>query len=655
MRKLFLSLCCALALLTTAPVADAAIFVRITDGTITVDGLLTATRGGLNLAKASLAPADTLDATDTLTVLTCAVRPCTVFFPSGAATAQAGDSFKLQDVSSTSLGRVEKFDSGASADRVSLKGLKITSLVAGKVLTLTYGTQAGDLRALSSTQATSYAATAAMSGSFKTGAGLRATACLAGTTSTEVGTPCARLTLAVNGTTVDGQGTTAISTVSVPCNNSFPSVNPCGTNGIWTASLGTFSGVNDSKSISCPSTCLPVQVGTLVAQFNGVNEVLQLTASAHGGFANVTDENGGVEETALALVNELGANRWVTFSAAVERCRAEPKSPAINDTRNINNSSTLPISFELWCGIYTPAGSAGIPLVSLVDTPLLPGAANTRYEASRETFLPAPGQLALKDITNLSYVYDVFVGTEPNPVDSRLGPLTYADCKNGSLRLEIELLDSKGVNVGVVKVYLGSNASDNFKSACNGFEDIGLNILSNPDARVDTSGLAGNLASACCLTFGQLQKGQLGKYLVRKIAFVVSPGTPAANPAENYKVTFFDGNVTGNGISVSALSSLQLVTGVARSFDLITNGVSIVITKLTGNNPGIVKVVRSQDIVINGGKFTTSVAINDMSPESGADYSVSLCPNGAEQTDPNLPVNTPLGICISDQARLRLL
>jgi hypothetical protein len=65
-----------------------------------------------------------------------------------------------------------------------------------------------------------------------------------------------------------------------------------------------------------------------------------------------------------------------------------------------------------------------------------------------------------------------------------------------------------------------------------------------------------------------------------------------------------------------------------------------VITKLTGQNAGVVKVVPSSQIVINGGKYTTSVNVNDIQAESGQSYAISLCPNGTEQNDPNLPANT---------------
>src|SRR5687767_338896 len=125
MRKLFLSVGCALILLATATVSDAAIFVKMTDGTVagTVDGLVDPTpgiptdlwvKGGLRFAKPSVALSGTTDVTDTLTLLSCTTRPCRIYFPGGepvvtGATPPAGALFRLEDVSSTSLARVEKF------------------------------------------------------------------------------------------------------------------------------------------------------------------------------------------------------------------------------------------------------------------------------------------------------------------------------------------------------------------------------------------------------------------------------------------------------------------------------------------------------------------------------------------------------------------
>ncbi|HKZ03966.1 MAG TPA: hypothetical protein VJU81_00725 [Methylomirabilota bacterium] len=658
MRKVLLSLVCAVVLLGTATVSDANITLSISDGTTTVS----ASKGGLVLTKSSPAPSGTLDVTDTMNILTCPTRPCRVYFPSGIvhpALPLSTDTFIIQDVASATPAKITKFDSGASADRVSMSGIKFTARAAGKILTVIYGNGSGDLRALTSTQSASYSVSAAFSGFFRTSAGLRAGACKAGTLSTdmdEVSEACVRLSITLNATEVNGQGTAPSTTVAVPCNNAFPTVNPCGTGGLWTATTGSFTGVNDGRSISCPSSCSPVHRSTLTARFNAINDVLQLTASTHGTMSNIPDQSGGAEESALALAGEVPLNRWVTTAPSVERCRAEWKSPAIRETRNIGpNPSTIPLSTELHCGFLAQAPPEGIPLISLADTGLLPGAASTRYEASRVTFLPepGPGQLQFKGINTLSVSYDVFVGQDTSPTDRRLEDFQYVDCFNGSVHLAIQLVDSKGVGLGELFVYLGTE--NNFKNKCDGFESIGADIKNNPDARVDASQLLGGLAVPCCSKFSDLQKGQIGNARVRKIAFVVSrPISPPSDPlTENYKVLFKDANVNG----ITAVSSLRVVTGETRvTGELSTNGVSFVITKLTGTfGLGIKKVIPSSEITIIGGKFAGSVNTNDIDPESGAQYGISLCPNGTEQNDPSLPPNTPLGICIADQAIMTLL
>jgi hypothetical protein len=662
MLKLSLRLGLAVVVLASATPSDAGIFVTISDGTSTVTGTASIPgKGNFTLYKASPAPTGTLDVTDTLTLLTCTARPCTVFFPSGQAIQQGSDTFKFQDVSSTALARVEKFDSQASADRVSLRGIKITSLAAGRTLTVTYGVQSGDLRTLTTG---SYPATAALSGTFRTngGTGLtRATACTAGLTSTDVATPCAKLTVKINGTTLNNQGATAIATAAVPCNNSFPTVNPCGTNGSW-SSTGSFSGVNDSNSISCPNPCVPVQVGTLVAKFAGSNEALQLPTSASTGFANVSDQNGGLEEIFLTLADELGANRWLPYTAASERCRAVPTGTTDGSTRNINNQSTIPLSFELECGFFAPlAPGTGVDLLSIVD-PLevtkLIGSASTRNDASRVGFLPGQGQLTLKGINVLTFTYDVFVSPPNGPSgNSTLGDVTYTDCIAGSLRVEFQLLDNKtGAPVGTAKVYLGHEPSDHFRSGCDGFESIGTDLVNNPDERVDTSGLIGNLASPCCITFKHLQQGQTGPLIVRKLSLIVDHGNDPSMFA-NHKATFFDGNVNG----VTASSSLQIVTGFQQITDLPTNGVSMVIRKLTLNqarvlNPPVVKVLLDPEIQINGGEYRSHVDVNDLIPDiGGTQYSIDLCLFGAVEVDPSVTATTPRGTCIPGQAIMTLL
>ena len=677
MRKLWLTMLCTLAFLGTAAVSEANIFVTISDGPHTV----TASTGLLRLSQTITTPIlSAPDTTTTMFLLTC-TAPCTAFFPSGQATQQNGDTFKIQDVSSTNRARIEVLDAFTSSDRISFKGVKFTSILplgtstyAAKTLTVTYGTQSGNLRALTSAQASSYFVSAAFSGSFKTSTNLRATACKAGTASTDMDDAtdaCARLSVTLNGTGVDGQGNTVSATVAVACNNAFPTLNPCGTNGSWTTT-GTFTGVNDGRSLSCPSTCSPVQVATLTGKFNGVNEVLQLTASLNGVIANATDENGGVEDAALALAGEVGLNRWVTTSANIERCKAVPKAPTTNDTRNVTNNSSLPISFEYWCGTLSPVLSGGIPLVSLADTLLLPGAASTRYSGSRETFLPEPGSLQFKNITTLLLSYNVLLDSVVT--DSRLPPVFYTDCQDGSIRLEIQLVDSNGVDRGTVKVYLGSASGTqgppfNYTDGCADVPQP-FDVFANPDARVDLSGLLGNLSRPCCVKFSDAQKGNVGNQFVRRIAFVVSrPVAPVGDPANiNYGVQFLDGNVntiTAAGSPPVTPTSFQTVTNFVRKTDLSTNGVSITITKLsspTGTpevpKTGVVLVIPGSQIIINGGKYTTSINVNQIQPESGASYAISLCPNGAETDvvpDPTIPPSIPVrGLCIADQGRMTL-
>ncbi len=657
MRKLALALGLMLAALAWATVSDAVMFVKYSDGTTagTVDGqtFVTTTKCSTAvpsacfvLRKASLAPGGTTDVTDTMDLLTCATRPCRLFFPSGHPTAaQSGDIFRIEDVSSTSRAQLVKFDAGTSADRVSVRGLRVTAVVAPKNLTLTFGTQVGDLRVLgTSATSSAYLATAAMSGFFRTTAtGLtRATSCLAGTTSIDVADSCAKLTLAVNGTEVNGAGTTAIATVSVPCNNSFPTVNPCGTNGVWSTS-GSFTGINDNKTISCPSPCTTAHTGTAVVEFAGLH-VFQLTASAHSGMSNVTLEEGAAEEIAITFADELGANRWVA-SALAELCRAKPTGPTDGTTRNVNNNSTIPLSFQLECGFATLA-TGGITLLSIVDPAeaALTGAALTLNDAGRVAFIPQP-ILELRDLNVVSLTYDVIVGTGPSG-DPRVPDIVFSDCSDGSLRLEFQVQDRRTGEIGFLTVFLGNNAGDGFQSGCDGFESIGLDIVNNPDARVDPSRLPGNLAEPCCITFRDAQQGVTGQLRIRKMSLIVDQGSvPGLN---NQKVTFLNGNVNG----IQAASALETVTDFQRTFDLPTTGVSMVVTKISGEDQGVKKVILNPEIT--GGEYRTQVNVNELSPDTGGTtYSVDLCLSGAASE--GLPANTPIGICIPTQAIMTLL
>jgi hypothetical protein len=72
--------------------------------------------------------------------------------------------------------------------------------------------------------------------------------------------------------------------------------------------------------------------------------------------------------------------------------------------------------------------------------------------------VPTPGQLLVQERQTLSFSYDVAVGTEANPTDTRLDPVTYSDCRDGSLRVEIQLVDSSGVDQGTVRSIWGARS-----------------------------------------------------------------------------------------------------------------------------------------------------------------------------------------------------
>jgi hypothetical protein len=282
-------------------------------------------------------------------------------------------------------------------------------------------------------------------------------------------------------------------------------------------------------------------------------------------------------------------------------------------------------------------------------------------------FVAGVGDLAVKDITTLSFDYDVVLGLSASG-NTNLGNVNFIDCTAGAIRVEFELLDRMTLApLGTARLYLGNDSATQFRSGCAAFDPSDL--VNNQAARVDLSALFGNLAKPCCDTFKSFQTGQTGQAIVRKLALVVDHGvgvplTPCSpsngSACANYKVTFYDANVNG----VTARSSLQVVTNVTRITDLVPDGVSIVITKLSDPSvpantlPKVVKVIQNPPegsglpplIVINGAKFTSSVKVVDIEANSGATYAFNLCLNSAEISAENpLTAGVARGICIPDQ------
>jgi len=722
MRKIAVQLGFVLAILALATTSHARIFVNISDGTNSLNGSnMTGCQvlddpscfvANFRLSRPSLALADsTLDQNDSMPLLFCS--PCIVYFPSGARTQQAGDTFEFKDSNQAGpFARVVKFDGATSADMIRLRGVQIRSLTANRTLVLTYATQNGDLRTVFSNP---YPATAAMSGSFQTSLGGRASACgaLSGSsppTSSDINTvsaPCVKLEIKVNGTTADGQGVSSVATIAVPC-SPLTTSNPCGTAGSWTQADGSFVGVNDSQNMSCATPCTVNSRGVLTVVFKNANETLTMAASAHGAVGNRASQRGGLEENFLSLGDEettlqptTWTNRWVAYTGANRLCKAVATGSTITPGNNFNNQATLTSTFELWCGFLQPppAPPNGYEMLSIVDlnevTPAnistgpwgTPGNEIYLNDASRVTYLPVGGSLLVKNISELSFSYSVKTGPFPSG-DNRVGVVSAEDCRNGSLRVELELQDFKTSPpspAGTAKVYLGT--TNKFQNTCQTFEDlIGSDLVGNRDARVDTSQVVGG--STNLLTFKQFQ-GKFGSLRVRKVAFVNdygngynwdygTNGQPATlcgptntSACRNHRVTFFDGRVNG----VTASSSLQVVSPDAtfrKVSNLPTSGVSMVIRKLTSNgqplaNPEVKVVLRDcapdappscvPDIVVNGQQFRGKTGIQSLQPDTNfpTKYSIDLCLNGQEEGIPSTNPPTPTGLCIPDQTILTTL
>jgi hypothetical protein len=694
MRKIAVPFGLVLGVLLCATAAHANIFLKINDGIGgSLDGSGCAGGTGpcskyhflLSIpANATAAdPTNTVDVSFSLVMtINCPSRPCTVYFPSGLLLSEGGgaasnDSFSFTDTNAGGpFARTTMFDSATSSDRVNLRGVLIQSLKPNLTLTITYGTQVGDFR---TTFVTPYPATASMSGSFRDSSGIfAASSCGDANTLTGVSNPCVKLTIRVNGTTVSGQGASALATAAVPCNNAFPTTNPCGTGGTW-SSDGGFSGVNDSNNMDCPVPCSPNSRGTLTAIFNNVGDTLQMAASAHGAMAKELPGDGGLEDNFLALKDsaEPLTGIWVGYTSANQICLGDPTSPLDNPNsgHSINNQSNINVSFYKVCGPYAPLTGA-YDMLSILD----PGASNgkligsaLRAIKSSRVSLIAPAGLTLGGkggIRVLSFTYDQQVGTPLTlpPGGSLSGNLNFADCAAGSTRVEIKLKDSKGNPVGTAKGFLGSVAPD-FKSGCNNNEAIALDLIANGDARWDLSGLTGKLAVSTLQTFKQVQQGPTGNLLVDSVAFVNDH--PTTDPTTtNHWVKLSEGNV--NGILMS--QSLQVVTNRTRSSDLPTEGVSFMVTRIVDdssvnpnvltNPPEIVLVIPSAGIpqlnippISNqGGKYSSNFNINVLSPPPHPNqvFTTSLCLNSSEDPRPLKDTSgwIPRGLCVPLQGML---
>jgi hypothetical protein len=564
-------------------VAFGAINVKISDGTTLLTSAGGCVTSGTSCSSFTISAATVLSrgfdlSSDTTTtnnvthnILTCTTPPCTRHFPSGQATAQSGDTFKIQDIASTNRARIEKINIPAGgtattgADSVVFKGAKFFALAggAGKTLTLIYETQSGDLSTITSSTG-NYLATAKIKGQFR----LDTTSpidgnngAIAATCNSGESNPCVKLQLQINALTLNGQGSsaTAVVTAAVPCaTNSTTS--PCGTGGFW--SPGLLSGdqflANDSGSVGCGTTCAPVQKGTLTVKFSALNQVLTLQNSAGSGLAPDTED--GLVDLAEAL-GEPGINQWLASCSADQPFQVQGLSPFGLQGRNQDvANANFPAKFAGFEANLVPA-TGGFTMESVVDTlaesVLSPSVAEKNNFCIMALIFSPTTRPQLKDIAPFTLDWTDFVVGNGQSINSLLGTLAFSDC-TACFRVEIDLLKD-GVNAGKLKIYLG-NGGPNNTTDHNGTTPP-LDFFLDSAFRVDASGidpsgtLPGVAPQPCCITFADAaSNANYGKLSVRAVRVVLESNDDLAQ--DNHQVTNVKAVVDG----ISSSSQLFVVS-----------------------------------------------------------------------------------------------
>jgi hypothetical protein len=555
MWKLATSTLFLLIIVLLPPAARAAIKVTLSDGVTTKTSLTGFT---LSLGTTALAGAN-----QTLFLFTGCTAPCTRHFPSGATTAQATDTFKIQDISSTNRARVEKIDvpSGGTAttgaDSLVLRGIKIYALAggAGKTFTLVYSTDPGDFTTITSSSG-NYLATAKVKGQFRLdttspidgNTGLIAATCNNGESN-----PCVKLQLQINTLTLNGQGSSAsaVVTAAVPC-SSTSTTSPCGTGGFWSPTLisGDQFLASDSGSVGCGTTCAPVQKGTLTVKFSAANQVLTLSNSAGGGLAPDTED--GLVDLAVAL-GEPGIDQWLASCSGDQPLQVQGLPPFGNQGRNQDSANAnFPAKFALFAANLVPA-PGGFTMESVADSAaesvLSPTVAEKNNFCLMARIFSATTRPELRNIGPFTLSWTAFVVGNAESINSQLGTLTFINC-TACFRVEIDLLKDS-IDAGTLKIYLGSSGAN---SLPNPDGTIPLDFFVDTALRVDASGidplgtLSGVAPQDCCITFASAaSNSNYGKLLVKAVR-VVLESTPGAT-ADNHQVTGVKAVVDGNSSS----------------------------------------------------------------------------------------------------------
>jgi hypothetical protein len=635
MRKVVIALTFIHILAFMPTVASAA--VKVTIQVINSAGTVVVTRGpgqpqaGFNFSAPTSPASLTTSGTTALNILSgSSVR----FFPSGGITAATSDLFKLENATTSSLFRCQKTDPQQTstvpnpAQLLEVKGLKATATLAGQTMRLRVicESEPNDYRTLSSTSGV-YPAKAALKGEARKSTSITDPSNVMASC-TPLGTftlinPCLRMSLTINSVPVNGQGLNTVVSTTIPCSNSFDTNGdgkvgdtPCGPNGTGTwnpaALLGDQFNTSDQGSVSCGTTCAPVFRVVITAGPFLNNEFVKLTNSASAGLADGGVEDPlGRENLEVALASEVGTNTWTGYCGNVVSTKVIPQPPLTQGTRN-STAANIPLKYARAVADLVPASQFTMESVGHGDEMLPPDARNSD-DACYSVHIPPPGG-KLKAVTDLTLTYNFITTPQVSsyPTLATAAPLNYALCSDACFKAYISLQDSKGVFKGRLIVRIGDTTS-------------GINLVADPEERVDASQMAGNLANTSLMTFAEAQTGALGNLLVRAVVVVLDQGSQEEAPPLNHRLVLHDAVFNGS----SASGSLFVADSYVPSCDWPQLGsLKIVIYKVTGTLRVLVQTITN--VSVDSECFLRGDAtVNALQPDpGGSSYEVWVQQDG---------------------------
>jgi hypothetical protein len=376
----------------------------------------------------------------------------------------------------------------------------------------------------------------------------------------------------------------------------------------------------DQGNVGCGTTCRPIFKVTMTGGpfvFNTATaqgEFVKLTSSVSVGLADGGIEDPlGQENLESAFSTEVGTNTWRGYCGNVTSFSVVPRPPLTNQTRNAGPANT-PLKFAGQFADLIPATSFTMESVGNGDE-LLPLSARKSDDACYLIHIPPP-EGKLKDVTDVTLTYNFVIGEQASSYSTLAAapPLTYEDCFDACFKAYISLEDKDHVFKGRLIVYLG-NSGQGFTAApatgpcCNG-----VNLEANGDARVDPSGMLGNLADPCCTTFDSAKNGKLGNLFVRSFIVVLNQGSVNESPLPlNHRLVLTEASFNGS----EASDSLQIAgPPVASCVWPPLEALRIAIYKTSDlNDP--VKTLTNLSIDPTSCELRGDVVLNDINPDPG--------------------------------------